>query len=53
MAVEVIFVFRKMVRFKQQLPDAEALEILANAKRGVLSMTGDDGWPSGKWLNPQ
>ena len=41
-----------MRRIKQQLPDAEALEILANAKRGVLSMTGDDGWPYGIWLNP-
>ena len=44
--------FRPMRRIKQQLPDAEALEILANAKRGVLSMTGDDGWPYGIWLNP-
>ncbi len=41
-----------MRRFKQQLPEAEALEVLANAKRGVLSMTGDDGWPYGVWLNP-
>ena len=44
--------FRPMRRIKQQLPDEEALEILKNAKRGVLSVTGDDGWPYGVWLNP-
>lgn len=42
--------FRPMRRIKQQLPDEEALEILASAKRGVLSMTGDDGWPYGVWF---
>ena len=44
--------FRAMRRIKQQLPDAEALGILAKAKRGVLSVVGDDGWPYGIWLNP-
>ena len=44
--------FRPMRRIKQQLPDADALEILAKAKRGVLSVAGDDGWPYGIWLNP-
>ena len=44
--------FRPMRRIKQQLPDDEALEVLKNAKRGVLSVTGDDGWPYGIWLNP-
>ena len=44
--------FRPMRRIKQQLPDTEALEVLKNAKRGVLSMAGDDGWPYGVWLNP-
>ena len=44
--------FRPMRRIKQQLSDAEALEILAKAKRGVLSVVGDDGWPYGIWLNP-
>ena len=44
--------FRPMRRFKQQLSDSEALEVLANAKRGVLSVIGDDGWPYGIWLNP-
>lgn len=44
--------FRQMRRKAQQLGDAEAVEILKNAKRGVLSVTGDDGWPYGVWLNP-
>ena len=43
--------FRPMRRFKQQLSDSEALEVLKQAKRGVLSVTGDDGWPYGVWLN--
>ena len=44
--------FRPMRRIKQQLPDEEAMEVLKNAKRGVLSVIGDDGWPYGVWLNP-
>jgi len=44
--------FRPMRRIKQQLPDEEALGVLKNAKRGVLSVIGDDGWPYGIWLNP-
>ncbi len=37
--------FRPMRRAKQQLLDEEAIEVLKKAKRGVLSVTGDDGWP--------
>ena len=44
--------FRPMRRFKQQLSDEEVVEVLKYAKRGVLSVTGDDGWPYGIWLNP-
>ena len=44
--------FRPMRRIRQQLPDEEALEVLKSARRGVLSVTGDDGWPYGIWLNP-
>ena len=44
--------FRPMRRIRQQLPDEEALEVLKSARRGVLSVTGDDGWPYGVWLNP-
>ena len=39
--------FRKMRRFKQQISDAECIEILKNTKRGVLSLIGDDGYPYG------
>ncbi len=39
--------FRKMRRFKQQLPDEECIEILKTTKRGVLSLIGDDGYPYG------
>ena len=44
--------FRPMRRIKQQLAQDEALEVLKNAKRGVLSVIGDDGWPYGIHLNP-
>ena len=41
-----------MRRIKQQLSEEESLEVLKNAKRGVLSVIGDDGWPYGVYLNP-
>lgn len=44
--------FRKMRRIGQQQSDEAAIEVLKNAKRGVLSVIGDDGWPYGIWLNP-
>ena len=44
--------FRPMRRIKQQLPDEEALDLLKRARRGVLALTGDDGWPYAVWLNP-
>ena len=44
--------FRQMRRIKQQLAEDEALEVLKSAKRGVLSVIGDDGWPYGIHLNP-
>ena len=44
--------FRPMRRVKQQLSEDEALKVLKNAKRGVLSVIGDDGWPYGIHLNP-
>ena len=43
--------FRKMRRFKQQIPAEECIEVLVNEKRGVLSMLGDDGYPYGIPLN--
>lgn len=39
--------FRKMRRFKQQISDAECIEVLKNTKRGVLSLVGDNGYPYG------
>ena len=39
--------FRKMRRFKQQIPEEEYIEILKNELRGVLSVLGDDGYPYG------
>ena len=36
-----------MRRFKQQIPDEECVEVLKSTKRGVLSLTGDDGYPYG------
>ena len=39
--------FREMRRFKQQISDAECIEVLKSTKRGVLSLIGDDGYPYG------
>jgi nitroimidazol reductase NimA-like FMN-containing flavoprotein (pyridoxamine 5'-phosphate oxidase superfamily) len=36
-----------MRRFKQQISDEECIKVLKNAKRGVLSLIGDDGYPYG------
>ena len=41
-----------MRRIKQQLSEEESLDVLKRAKRGVLSVIGDDGWPYGMYLNP-
>lgn len=37
--------FRKMRRFKQQLPQQTAIEILERNTSGVLALSGDDGYP--------
>ena len=37
--------FREMRRFRQQASEEECLEILKSAKRGVLAVHGDDGYP--------
>ena len=34
------------------LEEEESLDVLKRAKRGVLSVVGDDGWPYGIYLNP-
>ena len=43
--------FRKMLRFKQQISQEECEEILENEPRGVLSVLGDDGYPYGMPMN--
>ena len=43
--------FRKMLRARQAITDAECVEILKNEPRGVLSVLGDDGYPYGMPLN--
>lgn len=37
--------FRKMRRFKQQLTNEECEQILREGKRGVLALSGDEGYP--------
>lgn len=37
--------FRPLRRFRQLMPEAEAYDILKNAKTGVLALSGDDGYP--------
>ena len=37
--------FRKIRRYKQQISDEECIEVLKNAPRGVLSFTGENGYP--------
>ncbi len=44
--------FREMRRAKQALSQEECLAILKTAKRGVLSMIGDEGHPYGVYMNP-
>lgn len=37
--------FRKMRRFRQELPEEKCLEILRKEPRGVLAVSGEDGYP--------
>lgn len=43
--------FREMLRKKQQLSEAECIEILQTQLRGVLSVIGDDDYPYGVPIN--
>lgn len=43
--------FRKMRRFKQEVSRQECGRVLQEAKRGVLSVLGDDGYPYGVPVN--
>ena len=37
--------FRKMRRYKQQIPEDECINLLKREKRGVLAVLGDDDYP--------
>ena len=43
--------FRELQRIKQKLGRDECLAVLKGAKRGVLSVIGDDGYPYGLPIN--
>ncbi|MBQ9393887.1 MAG: pyridoxamine 5'-phosphate oxidase family protein [Oscillospiraceae bacterium] len=43
--------FREMLRFHQAMPEQECIALLQGAKRGVLSVLGDDGYPYGMPMN--
>jgi len=43
--------FREVTRAKQQLPQAECVEILKSEMRGVLRVLGDEGYPYGMPMN--
>lgn len=43
--------FRKMRRIKQELPKDESIKILENNSSGVLSVSGDQGYPYAVPLN--
>ena len=43
--------FPELRRKKQQLPPEECLELLKTAKRGVLSVLGEGGYPYGAPIN--
>lgn len=43
--------FRNMARSRQQLSQAECIEILKQEPRGVLSVIGDEGYPYGLPIN--
>ena len=45
------FTFRPMRRIKQQAAEEECLEILSTAKRGILAVNGDGGYPYAVPLN--
>lgn len=43
--------FKQMRRFKQQITQEECVEVLRNAKRGIISLLGEDGYPYGLPIN--
>ena len=43
--------FRKLIRKKQQLSEAECIGVLKNEQRGVLCVNGEGGYPYGTPMN--
>lgn len=43
--------FRNMRRYKQELSQAECIDILTHEMRGVLSVLGESGYPYGMVMN--
>ena len=43
--------FREMRRPKQAMTEEECIALLKESKRGVISVTGDDGYPYGTYIN--
>ena len=43
--------FRELTRKNKQLPNDKCIGLLKNEKRGVLSVTGDGGYPYGMPMN--
>lgn len=43
--------FRELTRAHQRLSEADCLRLLCEQTRGVLSVTGDDGYPYGMPMN--
>ena len=43
--------FREMLRKNKQLSEGECVEVLTASLRGVLSVTGEDGYPYGMPMN--
>ena len=43
--------FRILTRKKQKMTEKECIEVLANEKRGVLAVNGDDGYPYAMPMN--
>ena len=43
--------FRELTRINQKLSDEESIEILIDAKRGILAVSGEDGYPYAMPIN--
>ena len=46
-----MFIFRKMLRYQNELSREECIDLLKTEKRGVMSVIGDGGYPYGFPIN--